>query len=216
GRGGGGGARRDLVRLLGSRAAAPEEGQALGARAGAALRGGSPEARGDFGGSNTKAMPFLSPALKRFLEEYPWTTDGLSRSERRLLSIASSGPVELITAFSLMHQGETAYYITDLSLLSLLKDFSRASQPLLSISGEQQHSERHRRDRRKRSRDPQGRARSRRDVRHRSMVWRNAHHWVGQGVALGRKGGSPGAQLNPEPERRTQNEERRTVRYLTS
>ena len=30
-------------------------------------------------------MPFLAAALKRFLEEYPWTTDGLSRTERQLL-----------------------------------------------------------------------------------------------------------------------------------
>jgi hypothetical protein len=37
------------------------------------------------------ALPFLSGALERFLEEYPWTTDGLSRTERQLLQAAAIG-----------------------------------------------------------------------------------------------------------------------------
>ncbi len=77
-------------------------------------------------------MPFLSAALTRFLEEYPWTTDGLSRSERRLLQIASTGPVDLMAAFLQMHEGETAYYITDSFLLSLVEEFSRSTPPLIS------------------------------------------------------------------------------------
>jgi hypothetical protein len=33
----------------------------------------------------TSAFPFLGPALRRHLEEFPWTTDGLSRTERQIL-----------------------------------------------------------------------------------------------------------------------------------
>jgi hypothetical protein len=36
-------------------------------------------------------MPFLAAALLRFFEEYPWTTDGLSRTERQVLQAAASG-----------------------------------------------------------------------------------------------------------------------------
>ena len=36
-------------------------------------------------------MPFLAAALARFLEEYPWTTDGLSRTERQVLQAAAAG-----------------------------------------------------------------------------------------------------------------------------
>jgi hypothetical protein len=36
-------------------------------------------------------MPFLAAALSRFLEEYPGTTDGLSRTERQLLQAAAAG-----------------------------------------------------------------------------------------------------------------------------
>ena len=35
------------------------------------------------------AMPYLGRALERFLENYPSTRDGLSRSERRLLQLAA-------------------------------------------------------------------------------------------------------------------------------
>jgi hypothetical protein len=31
------------------------------------------------------ALPFLAAALRRHLEEFPWTTDGLSRTERQIL-----------------------------------------------------------------------------------------------------------------------------------
>ena len=40
---------------------------------------------------NLSEMPFLAVALMRFFEEYPWTTDGLSRTEREVLQAASSG-----------------------------------------------------------------------------------------------------------------------------
>jgi hypothetical protein len=36
-------------------------------------------------------MPFLAAALLRFLEEYPWTSDGLSRTERQVLQAAAAG-----------------------------------------------------------------------------------------------------------------------------
>jgi hypothetical protein len=36
-------------------------------------------------------MPFLAAALVRFLEEYPGTSDGLSRTERQLLQAAAAG-----------------------------------------------------------------------------------------------------------------------------
>jgi hypothetical protein len=106
----------------------------LAARAWTAFRQASPEALDELRHQDTSAMPFLSAALKRFLQEYPWTTDGLSRSERRLLAIAASGPVDLWAAFLQMHEGETAYYITDLSFLGLLRDFARCAPALISVA----------------------------------------------------------------------------------
>ena len=125
----------DMAPLFETRAPIADERYALSERAWTAFRQSSPETLDEFRRNGTRAIPFLDAALKRFLEEYPWINDGLSRSERRLLEIASSGPVDLWTTFVHMHQGETAYYITDLSLVCLLRDFSRLDPPLISIAG---------------------------------------------------------------------------------
>jgi hypothetical protein len=125
----------DVSSLLERRMPVDHERYAVSERAWTAFRQSSPEALDELRHENAGPTPFLEAALRRFLEEYPWTSDGLSRSERRLLEMASSGPVDLWTTFVHMHQGETAYYITDLSLLSLLRDFSRLDPPLISIAG---------------------------------------------------------------------------------
>jgi hypothetical protein len=125
----------DMAPLFETRAPIADERYTLSERAWTAFRQSSPETLDEFRRNGTRVIPFLDAAVKRFLQEYPWIDDGLSRSERRLLEIASSGPVDLWTTFVHMHQGETAYYITDLSLLSLLRDFSRLDPPLISIAG---------------------------------------------------------------------------------
>jgi hypothetical protein len=124
----------ELVPLLEARQRVTGERYALASRAWAAFRQSTPEPLDALWRADNRAMPFLNAALKRFLEEYPWTIDGLSRSERRLLTIASPGPVDLLAAFSRMSEGETAYYITDLSFLALLREFSRCAPPLISVS----------------------------------------------------------------------------------
>jgi len=123
----------DIASLLETRQPVSSERYELALRAWAAFRQPTPEAVDALRQQDNNAMPFLSAALKRFLQEYPWTSDGLSRCERRLLTITAAGPVELWTAFLQMHEGETAYYITDLSWLGMLRDFSRCTPPLISL-----------------------------------------------------------------------------------
>jgi hypothetical protein len=48
----------------------------------------------------TASLPFLGPALRRFLEEYPWTTDGLSRLERAIVTALQAGPLEFLRLFA--------------------------------------------------------------------------------------------------------------------
>jgi hypothetical protein len=48
----------------------------------------------------TTALPFLGAALRRQLEEYPWTTDGLSRLERRVLDLLERGPLPWTRVFT--------------------------------------------------------------------------------------------------------------------
>lgn len=99
-----------------------------------AFRDTSPEALDGLRHADTSALPYLAPALERFLQEYPWTTDGLSRSERRFLRLADRGPIDVAAAFPRMHDDENAYSITDASLADPVATLSRTSPPLIEVT----------------------------------------------------------------------------------
>jgi len=124
----------ELASLVDMRERVTEAQYTLAERAWQAFRAPAPEALDNLRRSGTPALPFLASALRRLLEEYPWTVDGLSRSERRLLKLAEAGPVELRAAFPRMHDGEEAYYITDLSFTALVGDLSGGAPPLIALA----------------------------------------------------------------------------------
>ena len=102
-------------------------------RAWQAFRAPTPEPLDALRRTRTDSLPYLVPALDRFLQEYPAVGDGLSRSERRLLSLVGDAPMALRAVFPRMHDGEAVYYITDLSLAELASTLSRTSPPLVTI-----------------------------------------------------------------------------------
>ena len=132
----------ELAPLLEIRQRVSEAQYALAERAWQAFREPAPDVLNDLCRSMTESkstqqgdtdtLPYLVPALVRFLQEYPWTIDGLSRSERRLLHLADGGGIALSAALSRMQDGEDAYYITDASLAGLVETLSRSSPPLLA------------------------------------------------------------------------------------
>jgi hypothetical protein len=130
----------DMLPLFEQRVPLGNAHYALAARAWTAFRSATPIALDEIRSSDMSALPFLAPALTRFLEEYPWTTDGLSRSERRLLQLTAAGPIELRVAFPRMHQGEHAYYISDTSLVELADELAATNPPLLTVSRERPYS----------------------------------------------------------------------------
>ena len=75
-----------------------------------ALKAGS-AAWGAFGSANPRAirtaavpgLPFLGPAMRRLLEEYPWARDGLSRLERQVLEALRDGPLPFGELFPRAH-----------------------------------------------------------------------------------------------------------------
>src|SRR4029453_19392646 len=97
-----------------------------------AFRQPTPEALDELRRDDTFALPYLAAALTRFLQEYPWTTDGLSRTERRLLTLATDG-IQLLDAFPRMHEGERSYYVADGTLAEMAETLSRTSPPLLDL-----------------------------------------------------------------------------------
>ena len=107
---------------------------ALAASAWSAYRSSDPRAIEQMLQGDTSALPFLAKAFSRHLEEFPSDTDGLSRSERRLMELALDRPVSIHEAFSRMHDGETAYYITDSSFFDAANALATSSPPLLTIN----------------------------------------------------------------------------------
>ncbi|HEY1940040.1 MAG TPA: DUF1835 domain-containing protein [Candidatus Angelobacter sp.] len=80
-----------LARLFPMRKRVTQTQRTIATEAWAAFRASDPTALLKFTRQNFTEMPFLAAALLRFLEEYPWTTDGLSRTERQILQAAAAG-----------------------------------------------------------------------------------------------------------------------------
>jgi hypothetical protein len=105
----------------------------LAARAWDAFRAADPRPLAALLQTETSALPFLAAALGRHLEDYPWTRDGLSRTERRLMTLAQEGPIEIWTSFSHMHDDETAFYIADQSFWEVVKALESTTTPLVAV-----------------------------------------------------------------------------------
>jgi hypothetical protein len=123
----------ELASLVETRQRVGPEQYDLAERAWLAFRAPTPEALDALRQDDTSALPYLTPAISRFLQEYPWTRDGVSRTERRLLELADGDGIALSKAFPRMHDGEKVYYVTDASLAALAETMSRTSPPLLAL-----------------------------------------------------------------------------------
>ena len=124
----------DVETLCVTRRPITPEQLALAASAWAAYRSADPRAIEQLLQGDTSALPFLAAALWRHLEEFPSDVDGLSRSEHRLMELALERPVDIQQAWPRMHEGETAYYITDSSFFDAANALASSSPPLLTIN----------------------------------------------------------------------------------
>jgi len=123
----------ELAPLLDTRRPITAAQYELARRAWQAFREPTPEALDDLRHGDTSPLPYLGAAITRFLQEYPWTADGLSRSERRLLELANGDGIALWKAFPRMYDGERFYHATDTSMASLAETLSATSPPLLTL-----------------------------------------------------------------------------------
>jgi hypothetical protein len=123
----------ELAPLFDTRAPVGAAEYELANRAWRAFRAPDPREIEALLAGDTSALPYLAAALSRHLEEFPWTIDGLSRTERRLMEMAADGPVDLWTVFPRMHDLETAFYVADLSFWNIVADLASASPPLVTV-----------------------------------------------------------------------------------
>jgi hypothetical protein len=124
-----------LARLFPLRRTVLPEQLAIGADAWAAFRSATPELLVEFLQVNHPEMPFLRDALLRFCQEYPWTTDGLSRTQRQILQAVQNGAGTKKEIYFAESKQETAVW-GDSSVYLRLDALTVAPEPLLGIAGD--------------------------------------------------------------------------------
>lgn len=112
----------------------------LGSRAWTAFCGDDPSRLLPFAAEISPDLPFLAPALSRFLEEYPSTENGLSRTARQILRVASDGPLTINRAFHASADLEDAVFMGDSSFFAIVEVLASARHPLLTIDGDSENA----------------------------------------------------------------------------
>jgi hypothetical protein len=111
-----------------------DEGQKLLAReAWRAFRAPDPTALVAIFGRDTSPLPFLAEALRRHLEEFPAVANGLSRSERQILSAAGAGAGTFEEVFRATQAMEERVYMGDSSFDRILRELAAPPRPLLRL-----------------------------------------------------------------------------------
>lgn len=79
-----------------------------------------------------EAMPFLVPALHRFLEELPAPMTGLGRTEAEALGLIAAGVTSPLDLFRTVIGREEAAFMGDLSFFRLIEDLAVGAAPLVA------------------------------------------------------------------------------------
>jgi hypothetical protein len=86
--------------------------------------------------NDTSALPFVAQALRRFLQQYPSTENGLSRSEHQALQAVADGKTVIKDAYVRSHHAmEEAVFLGDSTFAFYLAGLSNGSQPLVTLNG---------------------------------------------------------------------------------
>jgi hypothetical protein len=104
----------------------------------AAYRDADPSALQEFIASDSAALPFVRAALTRHLQQYPSTTNGLSRTEQQALGALALGAATVGDAFVAAHQNaEEALFLGDSSFAMYLAALGTARHPLVVTVNDQ-------------------------------------------------------------------------------
>jgi hypothetical protein len=109
-----------------------EDALALATRAWAALRAPDPRGLAAIVAARSPELRFMPEAFDRLGREYPWTRDGLSLTERRLLAAIAEGAATAGEAFVRGAAREARPYLGDTWAFAAIERLARAEVPLLS------------------------------------------------------------------------------------
>jgi hypothetical protein len=77
-------------------------------------------------------LPYLLPALRRFLDELPSPQNGLGRTEQTILDLIDGGVTDAKALFATAIRQEEAAFIGDWSFFHLIEDLAFAEVPLIA------------------------------------------------------------------------------------
>lgn len=92
----------------------------------------TPEALAALAEKPLPALPFLSAALARLLEELPAPGSGLSLTEERILEKLKDGPMEAGRLFGAVQEMDKAAFLSDLAFFLRLDGLAFAPEPLIT------------------------------------------------------------------------------------
>jgi hypothetical protein len=76
-------------------------------------------------------LPYVAPALRRLLEQFPGEANGLSRSERLILNAVAAGAITPATAFLHSQKRDQPYFLGDTCFAWYLERMAAAPAPLI-------------------------------------------------------------------------------------
>lgn len=107
---------------------------ALGRDAWSLFRAADPMLLLNWMSGDLSALPFLHGALVRHFEDYPSRLDGLSRSERQILTALRQGQHTFGEIFVACQRMEERIFMGDATCWSIIKDLARGRNPLVTLS----------------------------------------------------------------------------------
>jgi hypothetical protein len=84
-------------------------------------------------GADTRLLPYLNASVRRALEEYPSTLNGLSRSEHQALATLAAGAPDLGSAFRSSQEMEHDVFMGDVPFFALVQSLADAPLPLVVL-----------------------------------------------------------------------------------
>jgi hypothetical protein len=98
-----------------------------------ALRAPDPTALAALARAGTPDLPQLGRALRRHAQELPWTSDGLSLTQRLTLELLAEAPHTVAKLFArLMLEREPLPWMSDLLFRAIVEDMRQAQQPVFT------------------------------------------------------------------------------------
>jgi hypothetical protein len=110
-----------------------DDALALATRAWAALRAPDPRGFAEIVATRSPELRFMPEAFDRLGREYPWTRDGLSLTERRLLAAIAEGAATAGEAFVRGAAREARPYLGDTWAFAAIERLGRVEVPLVSV-----------------------------------------------------------------------------------